>query len=97
MEQDCTQVALPILCNDSTGWDEMGDYFAKEADTMVEIVRLTWIKIDFEYLYLTGIFIKLSHLYVNYYFLVVCLCILVLYALMCFQDLGDPRYLLIIL
>ena len=59
----------------------MGDYFTKEADTMIEIVRLTWIKIAFEYFDLTGIFIKLSHLYVDYYFLVVCLCILVLYAL----------------
>ena len=41
MEQDCTQVAVPILCNDSTDCDKMGDYFAKEADTMIEIVRLT--------------------------------------------------------
>ena len=28
-------------CNDSTGCDEMGDYFAKEADTMIDIVRVT--------------------------------------------------------
>ena len=25
----------------------MGDYFAIEADTMIDIVRVTWIKIDF--------------------------------------------------
>ena len=55
-EQDCTQFAVPILCHDSTGCDEMSDYFATEADTMIDIVRLTCIKIVFEYLYLTGIF-----------------------------------------
>ena len=27
---------------------EMGDYFAIEADTMIDIVRVTWIKIVFE-------------------------------------------------
>ena len=80
MEQDCTQFAVIILCHDSTGCDEMGDYFATEADTMINIVRLTKIKVVFEYmyLYLTGIFIKSSHLNVNYYFLFVCLYILVL-------------------
>ena len=41
MEQDCTQFAVLILCHDSTGCDEMGDYFAIEADTMIDIVRLT--------------------------------------------------------
>ena len=56
----------------------MDDYFATEADTMIYIVRLTWIKTVFEYLYLTGIFIEPSHLNVNYYFLFVCLYILVL-------------------
>ena len=30
MKQDCTQFALLILCHDSTGCDEMGDYFAKK-------------------------------------------------------------------
>ena len=40
-EQDCTQFAVLILCNDSTGCDEMGDYFAIEADTMIDIVRVT--------------------------------------------------------
>ena len=56
----------------------MGDYFAIEADTMIDIVRLTWIKIVFEYLYLIWILIKKCHLNVNYYFLFVCLYILVL-------------------
>ena len=41
MEQDCTQFAALILCHDSTGCDEMGDYFAIEADTMIDILRLT--------------------------------------------------------
>ena len=43
-EQDCTQFAvlkLLILCHDSIGCDEMGDYFAIEADTMIDIVRVT--------------------------------------------------------
>ena len=30
------------------GCDEMGDYFAIEADAMIDIVRVTWIKIVFE-------------------------------------------------
>ena len=34
-------VAILILCHDSTGCDEMGDYFAIEADTMIDIVRVT--------------------------------------------------------
>ena len=45
---------------------------------MIDIVRLTRINVVFECLYLTGIFIKVSHLNVNYYFLFVCLYILVL-------------------
>ena len=40
-EQDCTQFAVLILYHDSTGCDEMGDYFAIEADTMIDIVRVT--------------------------------------------------------
>ena len=40
-EQDCTQFAVLILCLDSTGCDEMGDYFAIEADTMIDIMRVT--------------------------------------------------------
>ena len=47
----------------------MGDYFAREADTMIDILRVTWIKIVFEKLYLIGIFIELCHLNENYYFL----------------------------
>ena len=41
VEQDCIQFAVLMLCHDSTGCDEMGDYFAIEADTMIDIVRLT--------------------------------------------------------
>ena len=41
MEQDCTQFAVLILCNDSTGCGEMSNYFNTEADTMIDIVRLT--------------------------------------------------------
>ena len=40
-EQDCTQFAVLILCHDSTGCDEMGDYFGIEADTTIDIVRVT--------------------------------------------------------
>ena len=47
-EQGCTQFAVLIQCHHSTGCDEMGDYFAIEADTMIDIVRVTWIKIVFE-------------------------------------------------
>ena len=35
------QFAVIILCHDSTGCDEMGDYFAIEGDTMIDIVRVT--------------------------------------------------------
>ena len=38
MKQDLTQFAVLILCDDSNGCDEMGDYFATEADTMIDIV-----------------------------------------------------------
>ena len=44
----CTQFAVLIQCHDSTGCDEMGNYFAIEADTMIDIVRVTSIKIVFE-------------------------------------------------
>ena len=40
-EQGCTQFAVQILCHDSTGCEEIGDYFAIEADTMIDIVRVT--------------------------------------------------------
>ena len=35
MEQDHTHFAIPVLCDDSTGYYEIGDYFATEADTMI--------------------------------------------------------------
>ena len=38
MEQYHTQFADLILCDDSTGCDEMGNYFATEAYTMINIV-----------------------------------------------------------
>ena len=41
VEQGCTQFAVLIQCHDSTGCDEMGDYFAIEADAMIDIVRVT--------------------------------------------------------
>ena len=44
MKQDLTQLAVIILCDDSTGCDEMNDYFATEADTMIDIV----CEVDFE-------------------------------------------------
>ena len=34
-------VCSPNTIHDSTGCDEMGDYFAIEADTMIDIVRVT--------------------------------------------------------
>ena len=40
-EQDCTKFAVLILCHDFTGCDEMGDYFAIEAGSMIDIVRVT--------------------------------------------------------
>ena len=36
-----TQFAVLIQCHDSTGCDEIGDYFAIEADTLIDIVRVT--------------------------------------------------------
>ena len=36
-----TQFAVLIICHDSTACDETGDYFAIEADTLIDIVRLT--------------------------------------------------------
>ena len=38
MEQDLTQFAVLFLCDDSTGCDKMGDYFATEAGTIIDIV-----------------------------------------------------------
>ena len=38
MEHDLTQPSVTILCDDSTCCDEVDDYFATEADTMIDIV-----------------------------------------------------------
>ena len=38
MEQDRTQFAVLILCDDSTRCDEIGNYFATEADSVLDIV-----------------------------------------------------------
>ena len=38
MEQDLTQLAVIILRDDTTDCDEMGDYFATEADSKIDIV-----------------------------------------------------------
>ena len=38
MEQDLTHLAVIILCEDSTGCNEVDDSFATEADTMIDIV-----------------------------------------------------------
>ena len=38
MKQDLTQLTVLMLCDDSTGCDEMGAYFATEPDTMINIV-----------------------------------------------------------
>ena len=55
MDKDCTQFAVLIQCHDSTGCDEMGDYFAIEADTMIDIVRLTcFISLLYLDLYVLG-------------------------------------------
>ena len=37
MDQDRTPPAVIIVCDDSTGCDEMDDYFATEADAMLDI------------------------------------------------------------
>ena len=39
--KDCTQFAVLIQCHDSTRCDEIGGYFAIEADIMIDIVRVT--------------------------------------------------------
>ena len=38
VEQDYTQFAALILCDDSTGCDEICDQFAIDADIMIDIV-----------------------------------------------------------
>ena len=39
MEQSLTQLAVKILCADSIGCDEVDDYFATEADTMIDMYK----------------------------------------------------------
>ena len=38
MEQDLNQFAVLIQCDDPTGCDEMGDHFAIDTDTMIDMV-----------------------------------------------------------
>ena len=38
VEQDLTQLAVIMLCDGSTGCDNMDDYFETEAETMIDIV-----------------------------------------------------------
>ena len=38
MEENLTHLAVILLCGDSTGCDEVNDYFATKADTMIDIV-----------------------------------------------------------
>ena len=38
MEENLTRLAAIILCDDSTGCDEVNGYFATEADTMIDSV-----------------------------------------------------------
>ena len=38
MEQELTQFADKILCDDSSSCDEVDNYFATEADIMIDIV-----------------------------------------------------------
>ena len=38
MEYNLTQLAVIILFDDSTGSNEVNDYFATKADTMIDIV-----------------------------------------------------------
>ena len=38
MEQDLTQLAVKILCDDSTGCGEVDNYFATAVGTMIYIV-----------------------------------------------------------
>ena len=37
-EQDLTQFAVILLCDDTTDCNVVDDYFATEADTMIDIV-----------------------------------------------------------
>ena len=43
MELDRIKFAVLILCDDSAGCDEMGDYFATEADKKTIFVAFPWV------------------------------------------------------
>ena len=40
MDQDLTQFANKILCDDYMGCDEVDSYFATEVDTIIAILRV---------------------------------------------------------
>ena len=42
LEEDLTELAVKILCDDSTGCDKVNDYFATEAH-----VKMTSIRVKF--------------------------------------------------
>ena len=67
MEQELTQFAVLILCDDSTVCDEMGDYFAIGADTMIDIVCEVDLNKDC-FSYSIATFVKVSHLNVKLLF-----------------------------
>ena len=52
VEQDHTHLAVIILCDDSTGCDEVDDSFATEADTVIDIVcEVDLNKESFDYIF----------------------------------------------
>ena len=70
MEQDLTQFAVnKILYDDSTGCDEVDNYFATEADTIIDILYVYDLHEDqIRILYLTGTVTKLSCLNIKLLF-----------------------------
>ena len=46
MEQELTQFAVLIICDDSNGCDEIGDYFTTVADTILDIVCEVYLNKD---------------------------------------------------
>ena len=56
--QDLAQLAVILLCDDSTGCEERDDYFATEAGTIIDYERMTWMRISFGYLYFTETLFK---------------------------------------
>ena len=47
VEQEHTQLAVKILYDDSTGWDELGGYFATEADTFIDTLYMRMTSVSF--------------------------------------------------